>query len=142
MAVQFVPKFSGKQVKGMLILDNPVQFSSFLRTFGESKLDIVVRKVKKDRSGYQNRYYFSVVVGLIAEHTGMDPMDTHDVLKQMFLNRVVYMPVKDRLREVVISGSTSLLKTDEFEQYLERIRRWASAELSIVIPDPNKTEVL
>jgi hypothetical protein len=139
---QFVPKFSGKQVKGMLILENPVQFSSFLRTFGDNKIDIVVRKIKKERSGNQNRYYFSVVVGLIAEHTGMDPMDTHDVLKQMFLNRVVYMPVKDRLREVVISGSTSLLKTDEFEQYLERIRRWASAELSIVIPDPNKTEVI
>jgi len=51
-----------------------------------------------------------------------------------------------KIKEVEIDGviyaitkSTTKLKTDEMEEYLEKCRRYASINLHIVIPLPNET---
>jgi hypothetical protein len=141
VAGQFVPKFSARQRNGVLMFVDPDRIRAFLVSLGPDDLDVVIQKRKKSRSDRQNRYYWSCVVGTISDHTGMTPEDTHDALKQMFLSRVVFVPVEGGVQEVTVGRSSSVLKTHEFEEYLEKIRRWASADLNLVIPDPNTVEV-
>ena len=85
------------------------------------------------RTNPQNRYYFGTVLGLISQEIGHTPDECHEIFKAKFLPR----------REIKIGGdihyilgSTKELMTSEFEEYLEKIRRFASINLSLAIPDP------
>lgn len=35
----------------------------------------------------------------------------------------------------------AVMNTAEFEEYLERVRRWAAVEYGVVVPLPNEVEV-
>lgn len=87
------------------------------------------------RSGNQGRYYFGVVVEAIASQTGHTSMEIHEILKQKFIPKELVMLDGE---EYVISRSTTDLSTVEMEEYLSRIRAWASVELSVYIPLPNE----
>lgn len=60
---------------------------------------------------------------MISDKTGDTPEDTHENMKRQF-----------RIQ------STAKLKTGEFEEYLESIRRWAAQFLELPIPDPNQVD--
>jgi hypothetical protein len=48
--------------------------------------------------------------------------------------------IKDEARTV--AGCThDLFKDNFFEDYVDHIRRWASSELGVVIPDPNQVSL-
>ena len=81
------------------------------------------------RTNKQNKYYWAVCVDLISEHTGFTPEEVHEVLKHKFLSP------KERMGENIYPNTTQL-DTREFNTYIEKIQRWASMELSLVIPDP------
>jgi hypothetical protein len=85
----------------------------------------------KGRSDNQNRYYWGVVIKLIADFTGYFDHEVHDTLKSIFLWD--YTQKMPRVR------STSDLTTAEFEEYLLKCRQYADTELSIFIPLPNET---
>lgn len=91
-------------------------------------VDSVVKK-KKIRSNNQNSYYWGVVIELISEHTGYTSEEAHDAMKHLFL--IDYSTKLPRIR------STTELSTAEYEDYLSKIRMFASRELSLYIPDPN-----
>jgi len=89
---------------------------------------------KKNRSCQQNRAYFGIVVKMIADHLGYDKEDMHKALAEKFLG----------VEEVEINGtlyyvgkSTKNLSTVEFNEYTDRIRRWA-AEQGFSIHEPNE----
>ena len=100
--------------------------------------EVSVRRLYANRSIQQNRYYFGVVVELLAEHTGYTRDETHDILKMQFLPK--QLAVCDGNGEVkgefVVGGSTRKLTTTEFQQYIEAIQRWAAETLDVFIPDP------
>ena len=86
------------------------------------------------RSNPQNRYYWGVVVDILSNELGYTPEETHEILRQMFLtNRVM---VKDAFFN--IPKSTTILTTVEMENYLTKIREWASISCGISIPEPNE----
>ena len=89
----------------------------------------------KPRSNKQNRYYWPVVVGTIADHTGHTPQEIHEILRAQFLPAY---QVKIGEHEYIISKSTTELTTVEMENYLSRIRSWASTELGCYIQEPNE----
>lgn len=99
------------------------------------------RPYSKGRSNNQNRYYWGVIVKLLSDHTGFTDEEINEILKHQFLSKqktwndmVFYIP-----------KSTSSLKTTEMEEYLSKVRRWASETLEVFIPDPNEyieTEML
>lgn len=95
---------------------------------------------KKNRSGNQNRYYWSVVIELISEHTGFTREEIHEILKHKFLRRTIWIPHNaDGVKEMnVIARSTTDLTTKEFEEFLSSIRGWAAICLGISIPEPNE----
>lgn len=87
-------------------------------------------KKKNNRSTQQNRYYWGVVCKLISYHTGYEPEEAHQILAEMFLSYDKYGRS--------FTMSTTKLKTAEFEDYLERCRRWAAMELQVYCPLPNE----
>lgn len=87
-------------------------------------------KERHIRSIQQNKYYHGVVCKLISDHTGYTCDEIHQILAEQFL-----FYEKDGRSFV---KSTTKLKTNEFEAYMEECRRWASAELQVYIPLPNE----
>ena len=108
---------------------------TFLATREGKAVAVKFSRPVSTRSNSQNSYMWGVVLTLIAESTGHTTEEIHDILKSMFLPRK-FITLGNR--EVETRKSTTELDTTEFEQYLERIRAWASSELSIRIPLPNE----
>jgi hypothetical protein len=87
----------------------------------------------RPRSSPQNRYYFGVVLSLISSETGHSPEELHEIFKAKYLP-VKQIKIAGKLYH--IPGTTKELMTSEFEEYLEKIRRFAAQTFSISIPDP------
>lgn len=103
------------------------------------KLSIAVLNPK--RSLNQNAYYWGVVVPAVRHmflECGNDITtdEVHEYLKQHVggLERTITLP--DGRRRVVV-GSTAGLSKLEMEEYLEKVRAWAS-QFGVVIPLPNE----
>jgi hypothetical protein len=126
---------------GKLFIKNRRQFDQQVSQFKDGlMLELTLSRRRATRSVQANRYYWGVVLHLIAEHTGYTPDELHDVVKQMFLPKVLALTdgngeIKG---EYVIGGSSRQLKTNEFYDYVEQIRRWAAESLSVDIPGPDE----
>ena len=104
-----------------------------------AKLGIVVNisQTKLQRSTDQNRYYWGVVVKEMADEYGCIPDEMHQILRLKFLKE---KEIEFEGEKFAICKSTTKLKTDEFEEYLEKCRMFASMYLGIVILLPNESE--
>lgn len=117
-------------------------FVSFFKELKDGKYLITVKDIRK-RSIQQNRYYWGVVVymcmhGLYEigyeEVTSLE--DAHEILKKLHLTKQYVHKTTGACIE--IARSTAKLSIAEFNDYLERICRWASEFLGIYIPSPNE----
>ena len=140
---QPIPVFEGDIVNRKLKLFDHVKKAMALwcSTFKDgTKLDITIRKHKEKRSNEQNRYYWGVVVPILADFFGHDnPEDMHEDLKLKF------NPMESKIdKNKIIGGTTTKLSTIDFysaeTSYIERICRWAAGEYGIYIPPPKKAE--
>jgi len=109
--------------------------AAFFRRLEGKNAQMTLRKEGKPRSLNQNRYYHGVLVSMISDETGHDPEELHEILKAKFLPHQ-FVPFGGEMVEVV--ASTTRLTTDEFGQYMERIRAFAATELNLNIPSPNE----
>ena len=137
------PIFEGDIVKHELkLLDREKEsIKRWCATFKDgTHVVITIRKYKTKRTNEQNRYYWGVVVPILADYFGHDNVeDMHEDLKLKF------NPVESKIDKTKkIGGSTTKLSTIDFysaeNSYVERICRWASMEFSIYIPPPKKIE--
>lgn len=97
---------------------------------------INIQKVKNIRSLSQNKYYWAVVVAVLASEVGYYRDEMHMLLRRKFLGYTKTNPITGE--EDVFAKSTTDLNTQEMEMYLESIRTWAISELDIYIPLPNE----
>jgi len=126
--------YNGTVKNGKFIPDKPKDFRfEFYRREGK-RVSLTVSYEKKNRSNNQNKYYWGVVCELISEVTGYEKDEIHEILKQMFLAEPKFIGSQ----EVVIGKSSADLDTVQYEDYLEKIRRWAVQELNCYIPLPNE----
>ena len=127
-------KFSG-WVKGLeFIPDNPVRYKQRLTELNGLRVNISPVRYRKNRSNDQNKYYWGVVIEMIADHCGYtkdDHASVSDELKSKFLG------TQGKLQ---IANSSSSLNTKEFEEYQSKIRTWASIELNLYVPLPNEVD--
>lgn len=129
---QISPVFIGKVSGGKLTLNNPSGFDGYLLSLGEREVQLVVGRIRKPRSNQENRYYWGVVITLLSEATGYTEDEMHDALRMLFL--------RDNEKSIPTLKSTAALSTLEFEEYLSKIRVWASQEIDCYIPEPNEVE--
>lgn len=104
---------------------------------------------KPNRSLRQNGYLWGVVYDTIAEVTGYEPEEVHEMCKAKFTLRTEFKipeELVERLRSnpdaqidalLEYPMSTKLMDTRQMTDYIDKIRRWAS-ELGIHIPQPNE----
>lgn len=84
------------------------------------------------RSNQQNNYLW-LIYELIAEYSGDNKDSIHEYCKNRFLS--VKIEVMGENLKVV--KSTSSLKTDEFNEYVDKVKQFA-AEMGLVITDYNE----
>ena len=140
---QPVPVFEGNIVNKKLKLfeHEKKAITLWCSTFKNgTKLDIIIRKHSSKRTNDQNRYYWGVVIPILADYFGHDnPEDMHEDLKLKF------NPMKSKIdSDKTIGGTTTKLSTVDFysadTSYIERICRWAASEYAIYVPPPKKIE--
>lgn len=127
------PNFAAIIKKGKVEFNNRDVFDSYLITLEGAFVHVTVKRRKKNRSNPQNSFYWGVVIKLLCDTTGYSDDEMHDAMKLKFL--------MDKTRDLLTLKSTALLSTVEFEEYVEKIRQWASEELSCVIPLPNEVSL-
>lgn len=116
---------------GLLVLDTPKDYNRAVRALAGKHVELTIRKRKTARTSQQNRFYFGVVVKLLAEHCGYERDEMHEALAMRFL-RIEDCPVTGAPRR----KRTPQTDTEEFGQYLDSCIRLA-AEQGVIIPDPN-----
>src|SRR4051812_11932262 len=124
------PVFFGQVKEGKLLLDKGEQFRQYLHTLDGKRIELKVEKLKHPRSNNQNRYYWGVVVHEIAQHTGHDPEQIHEFLKQTFSPRW-HFGFNFIDGEQGIPTSTTRLDTIEFTEYVEKCRMWVNEFLGL-----------
>jgi len=131
-----IPILTGKVHGGKLKLDNPQHYLVELSKLEGKRIELTIRKVRNTRSLSQNKYYWGVVVEILADHFGYTPEELHEELKRKF------NPQPSRIdHDKTYGGSTAKLSTVEFGKYIDSIITWASSEYGIVIPSPDEIEI-
>ena len=100
-------------------------------------IDVTFKKHRKARSNQQNKYLWGVVYELIAKEIGEHPETVHELMKYKFLRTTKEVNGE----ELTYCESTADLSTDDFGQYIEKIKDWALHFLNITIPEPNQVEL-
>lgn len=124
----------GRVKNGKLVLTDKARFEAGLAKLEGREVELTIRKPDQQRTLAENRYYWGVIVSMLAEEIGIVPDDAHELLKGMFLKAGV--EVEGRRYEIV--RSTASLSVSEFEKYCEQCRTWAASELGCVIPLPGE----
>jgi len=135
--VRVLKRFLGKVPKGKLklVLHDREEFMQNLANFDGKDVWITIDRVFRQRTEAENRYYWGVVVKILAEHLGYTKDEMHDALRWEFL-RVEHDKGPPTVR------STTSLSTVEFEEYLEEIRFWAWDQFECMIPLPHEVTIL
>ena len=113
-------KFAGKIKQGKLTLDDLFGFKDYLRLI-EGDVHLEIKPAEKVRSPQQNAYY-RVIIRILAKELGYTEEEMHKVIKEKY--------------EI---ESTKQLSKEEFTELLEKIKRWASIDMGIVLPNANKS---
>src|ERR1035437_3161438 len=130
------PVFDGTIRDSKLFLDKGEKFKQYLAGLNGKRVQVTVEKIKHSRTLQQNKYYWSVVVKLIAQHTGHDPEQIHELLKQMFSPKWHF--ASNLMGASSIPTSTARLDTIAFVEYTEQCRLWANEFLGLQIPLPGE----
>lgn len=96
-----------------------------------------VTKDTRTRTPKQNRYYWGVVIKMLADHTGYTKEEMHEAMKNTYLGRRF---IEFNGKEVELSKSTKDIDTKEMSEYTERVRQFAAEFLALNIPDPDQAQ--
>jgi len=96
------------------------------------RYDVTIKTYRKNRSAEQNSYLRGVVYKKISEYTSYTDDEVHQLCAEEFLS------YEKNGKKFV--KSTTRLDTAEMENYLSRVRMWASTNLSLYIGLPNETK--
>lgn len=97
---------------------------------------VTIQRIRDGRSLNQNKYYWAVVVSILASELGYFKDEMHDILRRKFLGYTRLNPLSGA--EEMFAKSTTDLNTQEMEEYMDNIRVWAISEMEIYIPMPNE----
>ncbi len=92
-----------------------------------------IKPYKKNRSLSQNKMYW-LWITCIGDSIGYERDELHAIMADKFLPDEI---VEYGGKQIKKDKSTSRLNTKEFTEYLEKIDRFAAAELGIVLPSPD-----
>lgn len=103
-----------------------------LRQWLGDQVQIVIRRVGDIRNDQQNRYYWGVIVKMMAEELGYTPNEMHEALKYQHLRQ-------DFNEKYPKIGSTRVLDVKEMNDYMDRIIVGAAQD-GIIIPEAERPD--
>lgn len=128
----YTPTFQGE------IKDNKITITKakrmwreWIRSLSGQKIEIIVRKWRSLRSRRQNSLMWAWL-NILEQETGQSKDDLHDYFNNRYLKRTIVIKGKEY---IVVRSSTSL-RTDEFTEYLGKIRVKSATFFSVNLPDP------
>ncbi len=131
------PLIKGIVKDGQPVFDRPMMWKMALGALEGKRFECSVRRESKRKSAAERRYYWAVIIHMIADEIGEYGKEgeerVHEGLKRMFLT-VHEDSVLPRIR------STEELTTVECEDYHTKCRMWASQALGIFVPEPNSVD--
>ena len=98
----------------------------------DTRYEVTIKRYRAKRSDAQNKYYWGVVVQMIADETGNNKDMTHDGLRSMFLI--------DKTGKMPVIRSTTSMTTKEFMEYIDTVVLWAAEFLGVIVPPPDYVE--
>lgn len=123
---------------------NFVPLRHFLETSPVGEYVCTVQRKQRRRTTPQNKYLWGVVYPMLL--TGLQQAgweftnceQVHHFFKQQVAGEHI---INYKTGEVVtLPNSTAAMTTQEFETYVDRLRRYAEQYLNIEIPEPNHNE--
>ena len=130
------PIFVGTVENNQVKLHHPKQYAGYVGGMKDGQMvKVTVKPFKvgdRIRSIEANAYYWGVVIELCREYFGYEKEEMHDALGVHFRRDFA-----GRLQRI---ERTSSMTSERFWEYIEAVRRWASTEFGIYIPDPNEVE--
>lgn len=129
-------------VKDGVLDRNRGRISEAVKHFEGKDVIVTIERKRNKRSDNQNRYYWGVVVPLVADgikNTWGDPVShetAHELLKSQFL---FWEKVSEYSGEIMrLPKSTTECTTTELEEYMEQCRQFAFEWFGVTIPMPNE----
>lgn len=118
------------------------------QSFAGHRVEVVIKRARKQRSSAQNAYYWGVVVPYVlrafidlgnplTEGNKDDHELIHQFLKDRFLRNGEQITDADGV-VYDLSSSTTRATTVEFMEYIDRIISFAAESLNCAIPAPNE----
>ena len=80
---------TGRIRRGRLRTRNRARFLRRIGRMRDGEVELIVRRHGATRSAAQNAWYFAGIVTPLAEHTGYDVDEMHQLLKQLFLSKAL-----------------------------------------------------
>ena len=133
-----IPKLKGIVLNGNIVLDynDKIKQQKWLQSLNGKRIEMIIRPFRAKRTIPQNAYYWGVVLKTISKETGYTSEELHEFFKRIYLKK-----------EIVIGGktyetsiSTRKLKTDQFSEYIEKIKGFVFLKLDLVIPEAEECE--
>lgn len=113
------------------------QMGRALKAWPDCAIEIELRPHEDTRSLRAHRYYFGVVLKMMAEESGHAVLDLHEWAKLEFNSKVIADPITGE--EKRIAQTTTKLTVEAFSAYLEQVMA-GGAGLGIVFPEPRRSE--
>jgi len=135
-----IPIIKAEVKKSKILFDayNKEIFDKLMQGFEGKTISISIKKFRNKRTLNQNSYYWGVVLKLIEEYTGDDKLSLSMAFREMFLKREI---VKSINRKFIIIRGTSKLDTEEFSEYIEKIKYFVLQEYQIKIPEAKEVNL-
>lgn len=123
---------------GTLRLDDRDAFLRYVKTFAGTRVELVVRKRKSQRSLQQNRLLWRLLT-ILAEELGYDAHE-REVLHYALLEKHYGKEFDERLGMAVLRTTSSGLDTSAFTEHIDWLVRFAASELHVVLPLPGEVD--
>lgn len=127
------PVFKGfVSAEGQLLLADRKSFLEYLKSHSGKHVEVIVQRIKKRRSKPQNDCLRGVIVRILANEWGWEEDDMHEFL----LAELAPRRKAEKGPDQIIRSSE--MTTVQFNEYCEKIRRWAMIEHQVYLPEPNE----
>jgi hypothetical protein len=136
--VSVTPIFSGHVSDcGVLAVHEFRDYANHLRSLAGNRVEVIVRKLRSQRSLDQNAYLHGVVFPLIAAEQG----DSVEGVKFDLMGEKWGWTMTKGGRHIPVKPHTAEMTVEECTQFIDWVIPWAAQTLNMRIPLPNEAEV-
>lgn len=123
--------FRGIVKAGRFCADDIARHGAWLARAEGKRVIMSLKREQAGRTMSQNKYYWGVVLAMLADWSGHEPEELHEHFKRAFLGvELRELPTGQMLE---MANSTRTLTVQQFTKYVEDVAKWAG-EQGVYIP--------